>query len=242
MEYFREPKNRIQAGFALNAGKLLFQYQRYAETLSPASRFEATLTICVLQSMLTNCEELLNSMGHAQKLDWAEPLTDIPHRWGLKRDFVIRDTYPVQLTPERFMSHLRDSMSHPTSPDRSPELPSTGYTTITNSTGLITAFRFTNSPWIDRGRYFSHYANKKEETVLEKIASFEKKYNFRLEVSRNENGLFQPMHDGQPYLPVFISEIPVSGLIRIATELSNYLAQPTQEHWNGKTVKQLVAG
>jgi hypothetical protein len=31
MEYFRDEKNRIQAGFALNAGELLKQYTRLTE-------------------------------------------------------------------------------------------------------------------------------------------------------------------------------------------------------------------
>ena len=63
MEYSRDEKNRIRAGFALNAGRLLEQYSRLSAGVRASERYDATLTICILQSLLTNCWELLKAMG-----------------------------------------------------------------------------------------------------------------------------------------------------------------------------------
>ena len=241
MEYFRQPNNRIQAGFALNAGNLLVQYQKMMASLPVDSRYEATLVICVFQSLLTNCSELLASMRKGDKPFWNVPLPDIPSRWGLKRKFVTLDTLPVQLTYERFIEHLRNAVSHPTTPDKKPQLPSTGYTTIPGSSGTIETFRFTDSPWVDRGRDHSQYVSRDETKVKDRLDRFNKNYGCHLECSRNSAGFYQAMHDGQPYRPIFIAEIPLAGLMNIALELANYLAQPTQENWDGRTMHQLVA-
>lgn len=241
MEYFREPNNKIQAGFALNAGKLLIQYQQMVESFPQESRYDATLAICVLQSLLTNCSELLDSMKEQLKQIWMEQLPDIPFRWGLKRGFVTLNTFPAPLTYERFIEHLRNALSHPTTPDKKPKLPSTGYTTILGSSGIIEAFRFTDSPWVSRGEDFAPYVSKNSTKVAESLKRFNRKYDCLVEASLNSRGCYQAMHDGQPYRPIFIADIPLDSLVRIALELSNYLAQPTQEHWDGRIVHQLVA-
>jgi hypothetical protein len=241
VEYFRQPNNKIQAGFALNAGNLLVQYQKMAGSLPEASRYEATLVICVFQSLLTNCSELLASMGNDLKDVWKESLPDIPNRWGLKRKFVTINTFPGPLTYEGFIEHLRNAVSHPTTPDKEPKLPSTGYTTIPSSSGTIEAFRFTDSPWVDRGRDQSRYVSTCQAKVACVLDKFNRKYGCHLEASRNAMGRYQAMQDGQPYRPLFVAEIPLDGLTRIALQLANFLAQPTQEHWDGRTVRQLVA-
>jgi len=77
MEYFRQPGNLIQAGFALHAGRLLAQYCSLTTTLRPQAKYDATLVICVLQSLLTNCTELLSDMRAHQKSFFGEIITDI---------------------------------------------------------------------------------------------------------------------------------------------------------------------
>jgi hypothetical protein len=46
VEYFREQHNKIQAGFALHAGKLVAQYELLERQNN--ENYEATLLICVL--------------------------------------------------------------------------------------------------------------------------------------------------------------------------------------------------
>lgn len=63
MEYWREKGNEVQAGLALNAGLLLKQYLTHAESLPEEKKYDATLTICILQSLLTSCQEFLDAMS-----------------------------------------------------------------------------------------------------------------------------------------------------------------------------------
>lgn len=241
MEYFRQPGNKIQAGFALNAGNLLVQYQNMARSIPKDSCYEATLVICVLQSLLTNCSELLASMNRHSKEVWQEPLPDIPSRWGIKRKFVVKNTFPGELTYEGFIKHVRNAISHPTASDKDPKLPSTGYTTIPGSSGMIETFQFTDSPWVDRGRDHSRYVSSDRAKVTRELNQFNKKYDWHLEASLNTKGLYQAIHDSQPYRPLFVAEISLDGLISIARELANFLSQPIQEDWDGLTIRQLVA-
>ncbi len=244
MEYFRDEKNRIQAGFALNAGKLLFQYRNTLPQLHPDQRYEATLAVCVLQSLLTNCSELLEAMGRdrRQKDLWDAVIPDVPNRWGLKRSFIKQNTFPCELTYAIFVSHLRNALSHPTSTEKKQNLPSTGYTTINNGSNVITAFLFTDSPWVDRGDLVSRFLSNDATKVEESLKVFKRKNrDDTLRVDRLEGGKFTVFSGDQPYYPVFEAEIPLSSLMEIALELSNYLAQPVQDQWNGKQISQLVA-
>lgn len=242
MEYFRTPEGKISAGFALNSGKLLGQYLERAQQLSPNERYDATITICVLQALLTSCAELLQSLTRIRKGPWSEPLLDIPHQWGLDRRFVVKNTFPGLLTYERFVEHLRNALCHPTSPDKSPGLPSTGYSTIPQSSGMVGAFRFIDSPWIDRGAFYSSYKNKKRKSVDTALEKFAKRYPENdLGVSSDERGYFFVTQDGRPYVPLFVAEIPLSGLVAVALELANYLAQPIDDSWDKTSVKSLVA-
>ncbi len=56
MEYFRTIDNQIRAGFAFRIGKLASQYETLAKVLKlpEVNRFDATLTISLLHSLLTN--------------------------------------------------------------------------------------------------------------------------------------------------------------------------------------------
>ena len=241
VEYFRQPNNKIQAGFALNAGNLLMQYRKMAKSLPEDSRYEATLAICVYQSLLTHCSELLASMSKHSKNVWSMPLPDNSERWGIKREFVKSNTFPGPLTYERFINHVRNALSHPTMPDKDPKLPCTGYTTIPGTSGTVEAFQFIDSPWVVRGSDHSQYKSKNPAKVVAAINKFNKKYECHLEVTPNAMGDYQAFKDGQPYRPVFITEIPLNSLTQIALELSNMLAQPAQENWDGETLHQLVA-
>ncbi len=81
MEYFRQPENQIQAGFALRWGKLLAQYIDLRNALKPEERYDATLTVCVLQALLTTCSELRKTMENQRKRDFRTVLAGTPDRW-----------------------------------------------------------------------------------------------------------------------------------------------------------------
>ena len=241
-EYFREPGNRIQAGFALHAGRLLAQYCSLTATLRSQEKYDATLAVCVLQSLLTSCTELLSAMRASQKPFFSEVITDVPHRWGLTRSFITQDTFPTDVTLERVLEHMRNALSHPTSSESTQHV-STGFTTSNDASGLVSAFRFTDSPWISRGDIYWGASSKKQEKVQKTIQDFERRYNLNgfLALRREPDGTFGVEHNGTTFLPVFVIQLPLPALIDLAKCLANYLAQPTNEQWDGQSIHQLVA-
>ncbi len=111
-EYFREPNNRIQAGFALHTGKLLAQYRDLTRSLLPTEKYEATLAVCALRALLTNCTELRKAMRRHQREFWDLPVPDIGiGHLGIRRSFVATNTFPCALTYFDFVEHLRNALS-----------------------------------------------------------------------------------------------------------------------------------
>lgn len=242
MEYFRQPSHLIQAGFALHAGRLLAQYERLTASFRSEEKYDATLTVCVLQALLTNCAELLSSMRAHQKGVFHEVITDSPHRWGLRRSFITHDTFPVDATLEEVLIHLRNAVSHPAGSENS-RFPSTGYTTSNDPSGIVSMFRFTDSPWVNKDDVFWGASSKNEGKVQNTIENFERKYRLNgfLEVLRQPDGKFGIGHDGMMFLPIFVIELPLPAMIDLVKGLANYLAQPTIEQWDGQSIHELVA-
>jgi hypothetical protein len=241
LEYFREPHNKIQAGFALHVGKLLAQY--ISTFKLPPDDYEATLLICVVQSLLTVCSELINATKKHRSELWSAPIHDVPPWLGISRSFVKRDTfYPCELTHGRFIEHLRNAVSHPTSSEKEPYYPSTGYTTLLDGSGIIARFLFIDSPWVDRGKIHSRFCSLDEQRTRECAKTFERRYALSgLTVERNLRGRYEIRRDNELYLPVFQAELTIASLRSLAIELANYLAQPTTENWDGRTIHRLVA-
>lgn len=235
MEYFRDPKNRTQAGFALNAGKLLIQYDALTTSLPPSAKFDATLAICVLQSLLTNCAELLRAMKADRRGVFREDIPDIPYQWGIRRSFVKTNTFPDNLTYEKFVEHLRNALSHPTSSEVEHH-PSTGYTTLPDGSGVISTFMFIDSPWVTRGRLHTYSSRNAAEKKINNGFS-----KLELEIVPKSDGKFEIRRGSEPYIPLFVGELPLVVLKELAVGLSNHLAQPVIENWDGKTIQRLVA-
>jgi hypothetical protein len=60
MEYIATPDGQIQADFARRIGQVLLHYEAGTAFGQPQDSYEATLTICLLQALLTNCVELID--------------------------------------------------------------------------------------------------------------------------------------------------------------------------------------
>jgi hypothetical protein len=163
-------------------------------------------------SLLTNCIELLLAMGRAQKSLFGETITDVPHRWGLRRSFV-EDTFPGEVTYEAVLGHLRNALSHPTTSNRG-KYPSTGYETLPDATGEISAFRFVDSPWINCGEAKWNAESPREENFRITAENFERTYHEPrgfLEVRHDSDGKFRIYYPGERYLPLFVAHMPVPG-------------------------------
>lgn len=242
MEYFREPENQVQAGFALRAGKLLAQYRSRQGELQPEERYDATLTVCVLQALLSTCSELRKTMDKARKKDFRTVLGSAPDQWGLRREYVREDTFPKADNPKagRVLDHLRNALSHPTRAGAQ-GLQATGYTTVPDGTGAVSMYRFADSPWVDNGRIFRGACSDDRAKVETFAIQFEREHGMQgLEV-RPAGTSFGIYRDDRPYLPVFVVELPFAAMAELALNLSNYLAQPANDEWDGRDIVQLVA-
>jgi hypothetical protein len=242
MEYFREAENRIQAGFALRSGKLLAQYIQGRDELKPEECYDATLTVCVLQALLTTCSELRKTMDKHRKRDFRTVLGDTSDRWGLCRKFISADTFPQAEAPKagRVLDHLRNALSHPRVVVAE-DYPSTGFTTVPDGSDAISMYRFTDSPWVDKGKLFRKACSDDRAKVDALLEQFQGAYGSRdLEV-RPVDGVFRIYRGDGKYVPVFVLELPLEAMTGLALKLSNYLAQPANDEWDGRGIVQLVA-
>jgi hypothetical protein len=143
----RDDENQIRAGFALNAWQLLKHYEELTRDEKSEQRYEATLTVSVLQSLLTNCWELYKYLGKrgpqmVGKLDgFVESLLADP-------EVTVVTKFPAEkLDAKCLVVHLRNALSHPRMKDTDP--PTTGYTTVKDGSGLISRLRFVDSPEVN---------------------------------------------------------------------------------------------
>ena len=101
----------IQGDFAWRADLLYQQYRKLAKegVLPPGEQYDATLAICIVQALLTNCTELLKTEYEANREVHRYP----PLRLGvvgsgsdLAEELAVRDGGPVALALEALLSVL----------------------------------------------------------------------------------------------------------------------------------------
>jgi hypothetical protein len=235
MEYFRDPRNQIQADFAYRLGVIAEQYRTIS---APAEKdFSSTLNVCILQSLLTTCTELMRAMSsHEQRRDNLGAEIGIPSPWGLRPEMVVRNTFRGSLTVELVLRRMRNALSHPTGLDISDSFPASGYTTIPDGSGAIRQYCFVNSPDTRRGRPKHWDLPGDAEKALEKE---------RADMPEDvtvivKNGRFCFGRNGQPFARIFEVRLTVEEIRQLVTGLSNYLAQPIQEDWDGVTIRPLL--
>ena len=252
MEYQRQ-FDEIQAGFALNTAKLLWQYETMTKRMSPVPtgddepRYEGTLAVCILQALLTQCTELLDYMeSESITREFFEHDIEIaPHSWGLSQAVVTVDKFPGPLTLRRVLTHVRNAVSHPSF--RSPDslFTPTGFTTTGSAPGEpIVTYRFTDSPWVKDGKryYKGRLPGATESEVRGKAKQFDREWGSDgyLTVLTAPDSSFDLGRDGDVYWPIFEIELPLLRLRQLAIELANYLAHKTLRDWDGRTIQRFV--
>ena len=248
MNYFEDEKHRIQADMALRIGKIAYQYSQL--DLPPEQNFTDTLHLCLLQNLLTNCEALMAAMAreNGEDLGLKVPLSEMTD-WGLDSVDIRDDSFESSLTVEVFLIHLRHAMSHPTGTDIDARFPSTGYHSIPDAAGMIEAIGFCNSPDTRNNRPSSFPSEKAARGYLERNQGSSPRNPWNqipgdVEVGEmahprgNQFGLFRY---GEPYARVFSVVLSTNQLRSLVLGLSNLLAQPAREHWDGHSILEVVA-
>jgi hypothetical protein len=243
MEYERTENGQIQADFAGRAGQILLQYDRCKEGLPAHLQFEATLAIALLQSLLTQCQELLNKYRNPAKapegleglvsmanrgFDEPPPLLGLTQacileRWPSERAVKYRD----------LIECIRNALSHPL-PQTSEGLPRTGYTTQMGTSGLIQAFVFTQSPWVGpSGVLLPQFRPERDEKKRLDAESHIRRWGANslvpnLELVETKDG-YRPMQGGRPFVPVMRVRLDVAQLRSFVMALSDYLSEPHRQ-------------
>lgn len=238
MQYERTKNGLIQASIAHRLGVVLKQYY---ECQLDEEKFEVSLTLAILQNLLTNCIELFNSLSGSQRKE--NPLTNelVSHTstWGISSQCVTTHTFDQgKLTYEKVFRHLRNALSHPTELNLESEYLSTGYTTDLTSR-IIDKVIFVSSPDVNgRNSQIRRYRSLDEAQQKKsgdgtfpkdvEIVAYGDKYQFSI--------------NSKPFIRVCRIELTPMQLLNLTYALSSYLSHPLQRDWDGNfKIKKLAA-
>ena len=239
MEYFRDPKNQIYADLAQRLGKIINQYEKL---VIAEDKYIATLYIAVLQNLSTNCDEYIKQMtkGKGKNTIFKKHFSET--KWGIDESCWIKNTFNEERNLKNFINKIRNSVSHPTAIDPHAALPSTGYSTIKDGSGIIKKFRFINSPDSSKNR-------PKQFDTEERVKSYIKNNKTQLPDDISYTGtpmgrkkiMYILTRNTEIFGRISIIEMTVEQLGVFVKKLTNYLAQPIQINWDGETIEDLIA-
>ena len=154
-----------QADFAGRIGKIAKIYQKDAET-SNEEIYEATLHICLLHTLLTSCDEVLDRRETQKPPEVTASLPQQDTHWGLNTSMVETKFEGEPLHITSVVKHMRNAVSHPCpwkvlSQDWNTNTPSTGFYCSKTKDRQIAAFVFIDSRDVD-SRGIKEYEDERE--------------------------------------------------------------------------------
>jgi len=240
MEYYQDPHHRIQADIALRIGKIALQYDVMPRP--PQEDFSVTLHLCILQNLLTNCVELFDAMSRpAQRELGLCALHEKDAPWGLAEIKIVRNTFEEKLTAAQILRHIRNAMSHPTGTDLTSPFSSTGYNSIPDGSGSISSIVFSSSPDTKRNRHRTWAKPEQAKAHLARIRGSNEKSFPHIMAEQSADGAYGLFRHGEPFAREFVAILSTTQIRSLVLGLSNLLAQPADEHFDGRSFRQLVA-
>lgn len=238
-EYLRDDENQIQADLAQRIGQIAAQYSECIkatpEVFPKEKRYDITLNICLLQTLLTSCSELVKAMkgNEKKKSFFAEEFTSVSAFWGLTPEMIMKDTF-VREKVVHFdvVTHLRDALSHPTIINLENDYLSTGYTTIEPINREIAKFSFISSPDVRKGHPKNFGTELEAQLQLRQPGYPPAAYVKSID---NEHRKYQIWSENAAYIRIFQINISPDGLRTLLMGLSNHLSLPIMKTWDGKT-------
>lgn len=243
MEYIQTPDGQIQADFARRIGQVLLHYEAAIQRARPDDSYEATLTICLLQALLTSCVELIKGKNKSDRTGLTaisgKSIADDPALLGLNPTCITQQ-WPSDrnLTYREILQCLRNALSHPL-PQQNGIYKTTGYTTWKSSSGEIEGFTFVQSPWVNSKGTDVLPRFKVDEEDLPKLANELRHWSSDhqtsgLAVVPITGRQHQIYRGAEPFVPVLKIEISTTQLRTLTLTLSEHLAEPlAQLHQSG---------
>ena len=110
--------DEIRSHFAHRVGKIVRQYSE-SPKLEDDQKYEATICILALQTLLTQCQSLYENMYDDQK-KWgknkflSDKIPEKPGHLGICKDDIKLNTYSNDANNcISFITHIRNALSHP---------------------------------------------------------------------------------------------------------------------------------
>lgn len=240
MEYERTDDGEIQADFARRVGQVLVQYDQWRQQVPTVEQYESTLTIALLQSLLTMCQELIRKKRVAPELQAVvqlanRPLEKQPSLLGLSSHCVL-ESWPSErgLTYREVIDCLRNALSHP-GPQIGCRYPRTGFTSVPGPDGQIASYEFTQSSWVNStgSDLLPSFSPKVTGTIppeklVSNVHAWAKNHNVEGIDVRQVRGRWLPLRYGELFLPVLKLRVSVGALRVFTIGLSDYLSEPVQ--------------
>ena len=236
VDYVRTDDARIQADFAQRIGSIMLQY--HSADFIPG--YEATLSLCLLQSLLTNCQEHIRSMakGELRRSFFSNPVSKEEPMWGLNGSRIDTNTFCETLSYEKYLCHLRNALSHPSGSNLEGDYPATGYTSVTSPDGKISGYLLVSSPDVrskTSGTHPTHHNT--EASALQ--CSQNSSVPGDVEIRESEKGYILYRY-GTPFARVFRAILSIDCITQLVIELANHLAQPLVKTWDKEHIEVIV--
>lgn len=243
MDYEKTEDGQIQAAFARRVGKVLLQYEAATQAFAPADKHEATLCICLLQAVLTQCAKAMQRKGGPlrQELDAVlnVQLKDHPPRFGFDEGCISMWGQTNSFPKYRdIIQVIRNALSHPTVQSGEGH-PTTGYITVLEGTGFVQEFRFVASPWVnDAGRPKGYAAGERESKMRQAREIVAADQKTKLEWVERCGNYFLSL-EGQPFVRHTIVTLSVLQLRTLTLELSDLLAGDSGPGLSGQKASEV---
>ena len=239
--YYEDHQGQIYADIAYRLGIIVKQYDYHIEG-DDDMNFDSTMCVTFLQNLLTiYCEYWKNKKFGLPEF-WNQPLYNkdtlisATNYFGIDPYMVIENNIVGEnVSTFNFLTHLRNSLSHPTAISANSDTQSTGYYSIADNSGRISKYIFIDSPDVkvdqngkNRPKKFSNFKLYEEFIAM----SHNKKHSFTYE---KINGEFE-LRNHRVYKVCLTSR----QLKMLVVNLSSLLAQPVQKNWDGRILNPKI--
>jgi hypothetical protein len=245
--YSRDKDDQIYASLAYRLGKIATQYDKYVVE----KKYEATLYISILQSLLTISNEYIRKMMGALKgiekskanaifREEFESSQDFgSSEWGIASGCWVENTFKEKIHLQNFITRMRNAISHPNIIDITSPYPSSGFTTIDDDDTIIKKFCFVNSPDSRENQIKFFYSEEKVKKYIEQIKTRDNDLPENISHDFNGSEYYMTLNS-KPFIRISKIELSVKELGNFVKHLANYFAQPKDGTWNGATITDLL--
>lgn len=239
--YYEDQQGQIYADVAYRLGIIVKQYDYHIEG-DDDMNFDSTMCVSFLQNLLTIYCEYWKNEKYGVPEFWKEPLYNKDTLISATNYFRIDPSMVIEnnivnekVSTFNFLTHIRNSLSHPTAITVNSEIQSTGYYSIADNSGRISKYIFIDSQDVkvdQDGKNRQKKFTKIEDYVTFVNNSNNKKHPFNYELI---NGNFE-LRNHRVYKVCLTSR----QLKMLVVNLSSLLAQPVQKNWDGRALNPKI--